>query len=119
MSRRIDDLLQRHLFRPSVRYGSVATATRIAATATSRRGGGDSTATCTATAKLQLASPGLQAAVPLRRAIAVAGVLLESSYESCELRRAAERVLQPREQVELAGGKTLAKAQPLPQVRLG
>ena len=26
-SRRIDDLLQRHLFRPSVRYGSVATVT--------------------------------------------------------------------------------------------
>ena len=118
-SRRIDELLQWHLFRPSVRYGSVAAVTYWLRRPRLRRGGGDSTATCTATAKLAARLTGLQAAVTLRRAIAVAGVLLESSYESCELRRAAERVLQPREQVELAGGKTLAKAQPLPQVRLG
>ena len=84
MSRRIDDLLQWHLFRPSVRYGSVAAATNWLPRPRLWRGGGVSTATCTATAKLAARLTGLQAAVPLRPRYTQSQEYWSRLYESCE-----------------------------------
>ena len=113
-SRRIDELLQWHLFRPSVRYGSVATVTYGLQWPRLRRGGGDSTATCTATAKLQACSLGLQAAVSPRRAMGGRRSTGAVRTRAVKLCRASKRECPTTgKQAELAACKTLAK------VRLG